>query len=385
MHKRQILNSFNELLSKYPILAITGPRQSGKTTFLKESFPNYKYVSLESPSEREFFERDPQGFLKEYNENIIFDEAQRIPELFSYIQTIVDQSGKMGQFILSGSQNFHLISIITQSLAGRVAIFKLFPFDFTELREAGLMPSNYAEVLVRGFYPALYQRDISSRVFYNNYIQTYVERDIAQLINIRDVKLFRMFLRLCAARVGQLLNLSSLANDCGITQPTAKAWLSILETSYIVFQLPPYYANFSKRIVKSPKLYFYDTGLVSHMLGIKEPDDLLMSPFKGFLFENLIIAEMYKQSEHKSLQREYCFWRDSNGHEVDLLSLNGLKYDAYEIKASKTILAEQFKGLDYFKNLASDLVLSSSLIYAGEQSQKRTNYNVYTWSQAEDI
>ncbi|MCP9770172.1 ATP-binding protein [Lacihabitans sp. LS3-19] len=380
MIQRHILSSLKKLINKFPVIAVTGPRQSGKTTFLKESFPDYKYVSLEDPRVKAFFKKDPTGFLAEYGDKVIFDEAQGLPELFSYIQTIVDNSGKMGQFILSGSQNFHLMQNITQSLAGRVAIFKLFPFDFLELEKAGLLSENYEEALIKGFYPAIYNRNLSSTDFYNNYLQTYVERDITTLVNVRDLSKFRAFIRLCAARVGQLLNLNDIANGCGISQPTAKSWLSILETSYIVFQLTPYFQNFNKRIVKSPKIYFFDTGLLCHLLGIKKAQDLLLNPYKGSLFENLTIAQLYKESAHNAINNEYYFWRDSNGHEVDLLSIEGLKYHIFEIKSSKTILSEQFKGLDHFEEFAKDYVLSKTLIYGGKDNQKRTNYIIKPWN-----
>ena len=316
---------------------------------------------------------------------MIFDEAQRLPELFSYIQNIVDESGKMGQFILSGSQNFQLLENITQSLAGRVALLKLFPFDFTEMKSAGLLSESFEDSLVRGFYPAMFSRDLDSSRFYTDYIQTYVERDIVNIVNVRDLKQFRMFLRLCAGRVGQLINMNSLANECGISQPTAKSWLNILEASYIIFQLTPFHKNFNKRVVKTPKLYFYDTGLACHLLNIKKGDDLKLHPYKGNLFENLIIAELQKQSDHNSLNKEFYFWRDSNGHEIDLVSMVGLAFDIYEIKSSRTILSDQFSGLRYFKELAKDEVLSSTLYYAGNETHNRTGYHIKPWNQTEFI
>ena len=222
---------------KYPILALTGPRQSGKTTFLKKDFADYRYVNLENPDFRSFAEEDPNGFLKKYDKYVIFDEVQRVPFLFSYLQTKVDEDQIMGQYIISGSQNFHLLQNITQSLAGRVAIFKLLPFDISEMRSADLLPDDYAVLVQRGSYPAIYDRDIASKVFYSNYIQTYIERDLSELIHVKDLRLFRNFISLCAGRAGQLLNLNALANECGISQPTAKAWLSVLESSFIVFQV----------------------------------------------------------------------------------------------------------------------------------------------------
>ena len=238
---REITKAIKELIGKYPVLALTGPRQSGKTTLLKSVFPDYTYISLENPDNRNFAETDPNGFLKLYSKNVIFDEVQRVPVLFSYIQTIVDESGMMGQFILSGSQNFHLLRNITQSLAGRVALLKLFPFDFQELISAGLLNSDYLENIIKGFYPAIYDRSIQAGTFYSNYVQTYIQRDVSELIAIKDLRLFQNFIGLCATRAGQLLNLNALANECGISQPTAKAWLSALESSYVVFQLYPFH------------------------------------------------------------------------------------------------------------------------------------------------
>jgi uncharacterized protein len=379
MIERQITKAINALKDKFPVIAVTGPRQSGKTTLLKNTFSDYEYVSLEDPDTRNFAQTDPKGFLKLYVERVIFDEVQRVPHLLSYIQTIVDASGQMGQFILSGSQNFQLLQSITQSLAGRVALFKLLPLDFTELTPNNLLPNAYPDALLRGFYPALFDRKIPSTVFYANYLQTYVERDAAELVNIKDLRQFRAFLGLCAARVGQLLNVASLGNECNISQHTAKSWLSILESSYILFQLPPYYQNFSKRIVKSTKLYFYDTGLLCHLLGIRETSAFINTPLKGNLFENLIVAEGQKQNYHQYLHKDFYFWRDSNGNEVDMLVPNAATLDIFEIKASQTIMSEQFKGLDFLQNIASNAVGKKTLIYGGTDNQTRTHYNVKGW------
>jgi len=377
---RLIVHQMNIYKTKYPILALTGPRQSGKTTLLRELFPNYTYISLENPDIRRFFELDPNGFFEKYDKYCIFDEAQRVPELFSYLQTIVDEKRIMGQYVLSGSQNFHLIKSITQSLAGRVALFKLFPFDFNELKSANLLSENYIEMMLKGFYPAIYDRDIPSNVFYNNYIQTYVERDITELVNIRDMRTFRTFLSLCASRAGHLLNLSSLANDCNITQPTAKAWLSLLESSYIIYLLHPYHKNFDKRVVKSPKLYFYDTGLLCHLLKIKDENQVKFNSFKGHLFENMIVMEFVKQNYHKNLMKDFWFWRDSLGHEIDLISQEDDMLNVFEIKSTTTILPDLFREINYFEKLAKDDIGSKSLIYAGLENQKRSIASVISWN-----
>jgi uncharacterized protein len=377
MIKRRITPLIIELSAQYPVIALTGPRQSGKTTLLKNAFPNYQYVSLEDLNIREFAQSDPVGFLKRYNEKVIFDEVQRVPDLFSYIQTKVDERGIMGQFILSGSQNFQLLASITQSLAGRVALFKLLPFDFSELKDANLLPEDYCEILLKGSYPALFDRNIASKIFYANYIQTYIQRDVVELINVKDLGQFKVFLSLCAARAGQMLNISALSNECDIPQPKAKAWLSVLESSFITFQVLPYYKNFNKRIIKTPKLYFYDTGLVCHLLGIKTIEDL--DTFKGNLFENLIISEFYKQNEHQYLHNDFFYWRDSNGNEVDLLCPKAMKFEIFEIKSSQTIKSDHFKGLNYLNEISENAVSKKTLIYGGNESQERTHYSIKSW------
>lgn len=381
---RSISSIIKAQQSKYPVLALTGPRQSGKTTLLKELFADYRYVSLENPDTRSFATDDPVGFLNEYDENTIFDEVQRVPLLFSYIQTKVDQSRQMGQFILSGSQNFHLLSNITQTLAGRVALFKLLPLDFSELKPAGLLADDYSLAALKGCYPAIFDRDIDPVVFYANYIQTYIEKDVTELTNIRDLKLFRTFLGLCAGRAGQLLNLNAIANECDIAQPTAKAWLSILESSYITFQLQPYHQNFNNRLVKTPKLYFYDTGLLCYLLGIRAPGELIENRLKGNVFENMILAEYQKQNHHRYLHRDYYFWQDRDGHEVDMLlrKLNG--FDIYEIKATQTITSALFKEMDLFASLVPSEQVNKTLIYGGMENQERTNYKVLGWQNVAD-
>jgi uncharacterized protein len=254
--ERELSKSIIATLTKFPVIALTGPRQSGKTTLLKYLLPDYKYISLENPDNREFATNDPNGFLKTYNSNVIIDEAQRVPSLFSYIQTIVDESGQMGQYILSGSQNFHLMQEISQSLAGRVAIFRLFPFDFQEMQKGNIIHEDYLTNLVTGFYPAIYDRDIKATTYYSNYIETYIQRDVSELIEIRNQSQFKRFLGILATRAGQLLNMNAIANECGISQPTVKSWLSALESSYIIFLLQPYHENFGKRLIK-PQSYIF--------------------------------------------------------------------------------------------------------------------------------
>lgn len=369
--------------NKYPILALTGPRQSGKTTFLKSQFSDYEYVNLENPDIRNYAIEDPNGFLKQYNRYVIFDEVQRVPHLFSYLQTKVDEDKLMGQYILSGSQNFHLMQNITQSLAGRVALFKLLPFDITEMEEANWLNEDYAVNLQKGFYPAIYDRKIPSNVFYSNYIQTYVERDLSELIQVKDLKQFRNFLSLCAARAGQLVNLNALANECGISQPTAKSWVSVLESSYIVYQLQPYFSNFNKRITKSSKLYFYDTGLLCFLLKITDADSVKLSSQKGNLFENYVISEFIKKNYHNNLLRDVWFWRDAVGHEVDFIWQKTEKLNLVEIKATETIMQDMFKGLTYFEKLKPELIESKTLVHTGLFDQKRTIGSVKSWKSIE--
>jgi len=379
---RKIKDSIKQLIDKYPIIALTGPRQSGKTTLLKFLFSDYRYVSLENSDMRNFAETDPKSFLKQYDKYVIFDEVQRVPHLFSYIQSIVDDSGIMGQFIFSGSQNFHLMRSITQSLAGRVAIFRLFPFDFQELKSAGLLQNDYTEHLFKGFYPAIYNRDIRPEDFYPNYIETYVQRDVSELLAIQNMSLFRKFLALCATRAGQILNMNSLAKESGISAPTVKAWLSALENSYVVFLLQPYYKNFSKRVIKSPKLYFYDTGLLCNLLRISDVSQINNQAVKGALFENMIISEYVKKKYHKNeRQTDLWFWRDSHGNEVDLLIEKPQETEIVEIKATQTVMPDLFKGLNYYAALETEVKLTKTLVYGGNERQERSVANVLPWNE----
>ena len=376
---RTIKKAMDIYLGKYPILVLTGPRQSGKTTFLKNEFANYTYINLENLDNRTYALNDPNGFLAEHGNFVIFDEAQRAPELFSYLQTKVDNDKIMGQYILSGSQNFHLMRNISQSLAGRVALFKLLPFDNLEMEHADWLNDDYAVNLQRGFYPAIYDRDIPSKVFYSNYVQTYVERDLTELIQVKNLKQFRNFITLCAARVGQLLNLNSLANECGISQPTAKSWISVLETSYILYQLQPFHSNINKRMTKNSKLYFYDTGLVCFLLKINDASSLKTSAYKGSLFENYVINEYIKQQYHQNLLLDFWFWRDAVGHEVDFIWQNTEKLNLVEIKASETIIPDMFKGLSYMKKFMPDLIESKTIVHTGLFNQNRTAGEVLSW------
>ncbi|MBL1408694.1 ATP-binding protein [Sphingobacterium faecale] len=377
--KRTMAEEIRKRIKQFPILAVTGPRQSGKTTLLKTLFPDYNYVSLENPDNRSFATEDPNGFLIQYAGKTILDEVQRVPELFSYLQTAVDASGEMGQYILSGSQNFHLLKHITQSLAGRVALFRLLPLDTEELDAAGKLPNNYLDACINGGYPAIYHRGLDPVDFYANYIRTYIEKDVTELINIRDMNSFRTFLGLCAARAGQLLNLTALANDCNISQPTAKAWLSILESSYIIFQLYPYHNNFNKRLVKTPKLYFYDVGLLSYLLEIRKPEELSINRLKGNIFENFVIANFQKLNDNRYQHLNYYFWQDHNGIEIDLLLKTANAFDVYEVKSTQTLSAALFKNLKHFIELASPEEVRPYLVYGGDEELVRSDVQVLPW------
>jgi len=372
----------------YPILGITGPRQSGKTTMLREQFPEYKYATLELPADRRLAETDPEGFFTKYSGKVIIDEIQRVPMLFSHLQVIVDENQQMGQYIISGSQSFSLLKSIKQSLAGRIALFELMPLDLDEIQRAKLNSSSYADIASRGSYPALYHRNIPSRAFYRNYLRTYVERDVPEILDVKDIDQFRNFIQLCAARTGSLMNWQGLSSDANITFQTTKNWISILESSYITFKLRPYYNSFTKRIMKSPKLYFYDTGLLCHLLGIKNAYELLDSKYKGHIFENFVISEMVKSTLHNNERPEYFYWRDSNGKEVDLLCKEGEIFKLYEIKASMTVQPSQFKGLHYLGQVIAnntDDSVEKHLVYGGNENYSFLDVAIHSWDRIPEL
>lgn len=384
--RRQIENRLLDLSTKFPILSITGPRQSGKTSLLRELFPNYTYVSLENPDHHDFAVQDPRKFLASYDRYVIIDEAQRAPQLFNYLQGKVDEDRIPGQYLLSGSQNYLLMERISQSLAGRVAIFKLFPFSFSELKAVHLLPENMETAIFNGFYPRIYDQNISPLDFYPNYLETYVQRDVRQLAAVHNLIQFRNFVRLCAGRIGQPINYQTIASDTGISSITAKAWLGLLEASHICFLLPPYYKNFSKRISKTPKLFFYDVGFAASLMGIKSPVDLNSHFARGHLFENLIVAEMVKQQFQQGWQSELYLWQESNGREIDLLAENNGHYTIAEIKSAATINTTFFDNLSYFQKQLPDPNLAKLfLIYGGIDSQERSAASVRGWSDLQGI
>lgn len=367
------------LAKGFPVLAITGPRQSGKTTLARAAFPDKPYLSLEDPDIRLLAESDPRGLLSRVPDGAILDEVQRAPGLFSYLQTRIDQDLRPGHFVLTGSQQFGLLSGISQSLAGRAGLVQLLPFTMGELQSAGKLPQELDEVLFRGAYPPLYDRDLAPSDWHGNYVNTYVERDVRQLISVRDLSALQRFLRMCAARVGQLLNLSTLAADCGISHHTAAAWLSVLEASYVVFLLRPHFQNFNKRLVKAPKLYFCDSGLASWLLGIREPGQIAFHAQRGALFENLVVTEFLKTRLHRGEAPDLYFWRDSQGLEVDLLVERNGTLNPIEIKSGQTIAADFFKALIRWKELAGRPDAPAWLVYGGAQRLANGSVAVTPW------
>ena len=383
MIPRQLTERASELLQKYPIITITGPRQSGKTTLAKLLRPDFRYVSLESLSERDFARQDPKGFLETYQNGVILDEVQYVPELFSYLQLLTDDRQRTGEYILTGSQNFLMMEQITQSLAGRVAVFNLLPLSWQELQGTEYQPVSWEEYLVSGSYPRKIVQDIDAIGFYDSYLQTYIERDVRQVKNILNLSLFQRFIQLLAGRIGQLFNQQSLAVELGVDNKTVNAWLSVLETSFIAYRLPPYYQNFSKRIVKTPKVYFYDTGLAAYLLGIRSVDDLAVHFARGPLFENLVINELTKNWSNRGQRPPFYFWSDQSNHEVDLLIDRGTRLTAVEIKSGRTIQPDFFRGLQYFQKLAPES--ERVLVYGGDESQQRTGVRVLGVNELENL
>lgn len=380
MIPRSLGKKILSLTKAFPVISLTGPRQSGKTTLVKALFPDYSYVNLENLDDRAAAEEDPVRFLRlQLDRGKIIDEAQKVPALFSYLQGIVDESKEMGKFILTGSQNFLLLEKITQSLAGRVALCYLMPFDLSELDHAGLLPDHLDTVLFSGFYPVIYDRDVLPSDFFPSYIQTYVERDVRSISNIGDLSAFRRFLKLCAGRVGQLVNFSSIGNELGINYKTVQSWISILEASFIVFLLPPHFRNFNKRVVKQPKLYFYDTGLLCALLDIQSPDQVSSHYLRGNIFESYVVSEYLKLRHHAGLRPNAFFWRDNTGNEVDLLLEEGHHLRAVEIKSGQTLNDDFFKGLKYFKKISSEPEEHFYLIYGGDKNVSRKHGNVLGW------
>lgn len=378
MIERNIIDKIQYLLKKYPVVTITGTRQCGKSTLLRNGFPTMRYVSLEDPDLREFAIDDARGFLNNFGTPLIIDEAQYAPKLFSYIQTRIDSEGQTGMYILSGSHNFLLMESISQSLAGRTAILKMAPFSISELTHADLLP-ELNEWLFTGGFPRIYDKQINPVDFFPSYFQTYIERDVRLLRNINDLSHFVRFVKLCAARIGQLLNINALANECEVSVQTINSWLSVLETSYVIYLLKPYHNNFNKRLVKSPKLYFCDTGLAASLLGMENARQMDTHYLRGELFENMVIMEFIKQEYAQGREPNISFWRDSNQNEIDLLVERGLDLQAYEIKSSATMKTDYFKGLNKFAALAQLSKESLHVVYGGDVNYLTSFGDLISW------
>ncbi len=376
--KRAIQDELTLLMKEYPVVTLTGPRQSGKTTLAKMTFPEYNYCNLENPEIRNLAKKDTKALFTAFPTPVIIDEVQRVPELLSYIQTIVDKSDENGLFLLTGSNQLSLDQEVSQSLAGRTALLQLLPFSIFELKQLNLNLSR-DEQIYRGFLPRIYDKQQEPSKAYRNYFQTYIERDLRQLIKIKDLGSFEDFIKLLAGRVGQLLNLNSLANDLGISSTTLAQWLSVLEASFIILRLRPYYENFGKRIIKSPKIYFTDVGLVAYLLGIEKPVQVSRDPLLGGLFENMVVLEAVKARLNKGVDPNLFFFRDNNGNEIDLIYKKHNKLVPIEIKAAMTFNNKLLKGIGYFRKI-SKKASGGYLIYAGNMNTKGDNYEVMHYS-----
>ncbi|RTY66247.1 ATP-binding protein [Flavobacterium sp. GSP27] len=368
MIRREAEKEIIALAKQFKAVAVVGPRQSGKTTLVRWIFKDKEYVSFENPDIRLFAIEDPRGFLSNYPNGAIFDEAQRVPDIFSYLQQILDESVVKGLFIITGSNNFLLQESISQSLAGRVGYLNLLPLT---LHEIGDKERTISQTIFKGCYPSLYNDTVDTTQWYSNYIRTYIERDVRLIKNITNLVVFEKFLRLCAGRIGQLLNMNSLAVEIGVDTKTISSWISVLEASFVVFRLQPYHSNFNKRVVKMPKLYFYDTGLASALLGIQNSEQIDVHPFRGALFENLIIVDFLKSRFNKAKTNNLYFWRDNLGKEIDLIIDNGMDIIPIEIKSGQTITIDYFKGVVYWNKLAQKE--GGYVIYGGDLVQKRSN------------
>ncbi|GHU10907.1 ATPase [Alphaproteobacteria bacterium] len=362
--ERQLQPKLRVLFTKFPVIFLTGPRQSGKTTLSRTTFPNLPYFNLEDPSLRAIIMEDPHGFLKQHKNGIIIDEAQNFPDIFSYIQIYADERNKTGQYLLTGSQNFLLNEKISQTLSGRVGILELLPLAYSEMRQH--YSCNLHDVIFKGCYPRLYNEDISPADFFSGYIRTYLERDVRQIKNISSLNQFQKFLTLCAGRVGQIVNLSALSDDCGLSVPTMKEWLSILEASYVIYLLHPYSLNINKRMIKMPKIYFCDTGILCNLLGIKSTNDLRTHFSYGSIFENFVINEFLKAQYNRGERKNLYFLRDSKGHEIDCVIPSSGENLLYEIKSSSTFDKSFVKNILYYKEM--DPGAKGFVIYDGDRS-----------------
>jgi predicted AAA+ superfamily ATPase len=383
MFKRTLERKLLELKDQFPVLALFGPRQSGKTTLARTLFPTYRYVNLESFEEQEFATQDPKGFLLRFQkeEGVILDEIQKTPSLLSYIQIEVDEEQPLGRFVITGSQNLLLNHHVNQTLAGRVVLLTLLPLSIEELRDAEKLPATAEEAIFQGFYPRVHHHHADPVVFAESYVRTYVERDVREIQHITSLLEFQKFMRLCASRVGQLLDLSDLSKDAGISLATVKSWLSVLEASYVIFLLQPHHTNFNKRLVKTPKLYFYDTSLACNLLRLTSPDDVYDHYLRGGLFESMVISDFLKKRYHRGLPPNAYFWRDKLGNEIDCVLEEGKRLIPIEMKSSATMQMEMFETLTKWCALAQIPTDSGLVVYAGTEKQHRKQGTFFPWNQ----
>ena len=384
MMNRKILPELMRLLTEYPVITVLGPRQAGKTTLVQDALKDYEYCNLEAPENRDFAINDPKAFLSQFKDKVILDEIQRVPELLSYIQVDVDRNKTNGAYVLTGSHQLALREAVTQSLAGRTGILYLLPLSISELTMAELTFSTFEEYAHQGFLPRIYNQGQRPTQAYSNYYQTYVERDVRQLINLRDAALFEKFMKLLAGRVGQIMDHSSLGNDVGVDAKTIRAWLAILEASFIIYKLAPYYENFGKRVIKSPKYYFIDTGLLTFLLGIERSTQLTRDPLIGSVFENLVVIECLKARYNQGKISNLYFFRDNRGNEVDILWQDGRSLVAIEIKSSSTFNTSHFQNLEKMKKITEKLS-RSYLVYQGEEKKLSENKFALRFDQVESI
>jgi len=385
---RDVTSHVRNLCQAFPVVTITGPRQSGKTTLCREMFPHKPYVSLESLDRRSYASDDPRAFLHEYRDGAVIDEVQRVPELLSYLQGEVDKRPELGRFVLTGSANLALLESVSQSLAGRTGLVTLLPCTLRELERFGGGRLSLWERVWRGGFPAIPDREIEPVDWFETYVSTYVERDVRRITNVTDLSAFQTFLGLVAGRTGQLLNLSHLGGETGVTHNTARAWLSVLEAGYVAFRLRPFHANIRKRLVKSPKTYFYDTGLACFLLGIRSADQLSRHPLRGAVFENWVIVEVLKTAFNGGRRPMLSFFRDHQGHEVDLLVERGDCLAAVEIKSGETIATDFFSDLVWLgqQDLGSNRApIETMLVYGGDERQERTRASVIPWFGVGDV
>ncbi len=380
MIPRQAASTLHRLLAGFPVVTVTGPRQSGKTTLVRAVVSGKPYLSLEAPAERDFAQNAPHDFLRRFPDGAVIDEAQRAPALLSELQGVIDADGRMGLFVLTGSHNLSLLEGVTQSLAGRNGILELLPLSLAELRPGRLVPERVDDVLLKGFYPALYARPVTAYDWLQSYIVTYAERDARQLRAIEDLNAFQRFLRLTAVRTGQLLNSASLANDSGVAERTARNWLSILETCYLIHYVRPHLSNFGKRLIKMPKLYFHDVGLAAALLGIQTAEQVATHPLKGALFETMVVNEFLKARRNAGRRDQLYFWRDNIGTEVDLVLEQGQALAGIEIKSGSRVASDATVSLRKWQKYAGETETYLGVVYGGDAAYERDGVSALPWS-----